>query len=55
MLRKISAAILLILLLVVPFLNWEFGALLWLCAWVTFLGQGLFKGKPFADDPDPKE
>lgn len=55
MLRKISAATLLILLLVVPFLNWRLGALLWLCSWIIFLSQQLFKGKPRRDDPDPEK
>jgi hypothetical protein len=44
-----------LLLVGLPFLNWRLGALLWLCAWVIFLGQQLFKGKPLRDDPDPEE
>jgi hypothetical protein len=42
MYRKIGAWALLILLIVVPFLNWRLGALLWMCAWVTYICQSLF-------------
>ncbi len=43
MLRKIGAWIILFLLLVVPFINWRLGAVLWMCAWLVFICQGLFK------------
>lgn len=45
LLRRICAAIILALLLIVPFFNWQLGALLWLCAWVTFLAGKLFDRK----------
>jgi len=40
--RKISAVILLVLLIVVPFINWKVGAVLWMCAWLIFIFQNLF-------------
>jgi len=40
--RKILAVILLFLLLVLPFINWRFGAFLWMCAWLTYIFQNLF-------------
>ena len=40
--RKIAAWFILILLLVVPFFNWRLGALLWMCAWVTYICQEVF-------------
>jgi hypothetical protein len=40
--RKIFAGILLVLLLVVPFLNWRLGAVLWMCAWLVFIFQNIF-------------
>ena len=46
MTRKIGAWIILILLLVVPFINWRVGALLWMCAWLVYIIQGLSKGRP---------
>jgi hypothetical protein len=42
MIRRISAAILLLVLLVVPFFNWQLGLLLWLGAWIMFIVQKLF-------------
>jgi hypothetical protein len=45
MYRKIGAWILLIILLVVPFINWRLGALLWMCAWVTYICQTIFDRK----------
>ena len=39
--RKISAAILLVILIGVPFLNWRLGAVLWMCAWLVFIFQNL--------------
>jgi hypothetical protein len=56
MARKIGAIIILFLLLVVPFLNWRIGAILWMSAWLTYIFQGLAKGWAFRgkkkDDPD---
>jgi hypothetical protein len=45
MIRRIAAAILLLVLLVVPFLNWQVGLLLWLCAWIMFILGKLFDRK----------
>jgi len=55
--RKIVAWIILVILLVVPFLNWELGAIFWLCAGLVFISQGLFKGKPLEihEDEDEKK
>ena len=39
--RKIAAAILLVLLLIVPFINWRLGAVLWMCAWLVFILQNV--------------
>lgn len=47
MLRKAGAATILLLLLVVPFINWRVGALLWMCAWLTFIFQGLSRRRFF--------
>ena len=60
MIRKIGAAIILVLLLVVPFFNWRLGAVLWMCAWLTYVCQGLFKGKQLdeynnADEDDEND
>jgi hypothetical protein len=40
--RKIAAGILLVLLLIVPFVNWRLGAVLWMCAWLVFILQNIF-------------
>ena len=48
MIRKISAWVILAILLVVPFFNWKLGALFWMCAWLVFICQGLFRGKPLS-------
>jgi hypothetical protein len=40
--RKLAAAVLLLLLIGVPFLNWRLGAVLWMCAWLIFILQNLF-------------
>ncbi len=42
MIRKAGAWIILILLIVVPFFDWRLGAVLWMCAWLTYICQGLF-------------
>jgi hypothetical protein len=39
--RKFFAVILLILLIVVPFINWQLGAVMWMCAWLVFIFQNL--------------
>ena len=41
-LRKTIAAILLVVLIGVPFINWRLGAVLWMCAWLVFIFQKLF-------------
>jgi len=40
--RKICAAILLVILIGVPFIDWKLGAVLWMCAWLIFIFQNLF-------------
>jgi ABC-type transport system involved in cytochrome bd biosynthesis fused ATPase/permease subunit len=40
--RKIFAAILLVLLIGLPFIDWKLGAVLWMCAWLVFIFQKLF-------------
>ncbi len=40
--RRIAAAILLVMLIVVPFWNWQLGAVLWMCAWLVFIFQNLY-------------
>ncbi len=37
--RKISAWIILIILIVTPFVNWRLGAVIWLCAWIIYVLQ----------------
>ena len=39
--RKIFAAILLILLIAMPFIDWRLGAVLWMSAWLVFIFQNL--------------
>ncbi len=39
--RKIFAAILLVLLIVLPFIDWKLGAVMWICAWLVFIFQNL--------------
>lgn len=39
--RKFFAVIILILLLVVPFINWRLGAVFWMSAWLTYIFQNL--------------
>ena len=36
------AFILLFLLIVVPFIDWRLGAVMWLCAWLVFIFQNIF-------------
>jgi len=40
--RKFFAALLLVFLIVLPFVDWKLGALLWMCAWLIFIFQKLF-------------
>lgn len=42
--RRIFAAILLVALIVVPFLDWKLGAVLWMSAWLVFIFQNLYSG-----------
>ncbi|MFC1523314.1 hypothetical protein ACFL6N_00850 [Thermodesulfobacteriota bacterium] len=61
--RKFFAAMLLSLLLVVPFVNWRLGALMWMCAWLVFIFQNVFSRKGWhiggkgdhEENPDRKE
>ena len=39
--RKIFAAVILLLLVGVPFIDWKVGAVLWMCAWLVFIFQNL--------------
>ena len=55
MARKIGAWIILILLLVVPFFNWRLGAVLWMCAWLVYIIQGLSKGRPLVQYKDEED
>jgi hypothetical protein len=43
--RRIFAAILLIILIGVPFWDWKLGAVLWMCAWLVFIFQNLYSGR----------
>jgi len=53
--RRILAAIILVLLIVVPFLDWKLGAVLWMCAWLVFIFQNLYFGrKGMIGGPDDK-
>jgi 4-hydroxybenzoate polyprenyltransferase len=40
--RKFFAVILLALLIIVPFIDWRLGAVMWMCAWLVFIFQKLF-------------
>lgn len=40
--RKIFAVILLVLLVVVPFINWKLGAVFWMSAWIVYIFQNMF-------------
>jgi len=40
--RRLVAGILLVLLLVIPFINWRLGAVMWMSAWLVFILQKLF-------------
>ena len=54
--RKILAVILLFLLIVVPFVNWRLGAVLWMSAWLVFIFQNLFQKKEWKiEEEDGKD
>ena len=63
MLRRVSAAIVLLLLLVTPFFNWRLGAFFWLWAMLFYVYQGLFgrrrrrdtTNEPESDAPDNED
>jgi len=42
--RRIFAAILLVILIGVPFWDWKSGAVLWMCAWFVFIFQNIYSG-----------
>ena len=50
--RRFLAAILLIILIGVPFLDWRLGAVLWMCAWLVFIFQNLYSGRKFGENKD---
>jgi hypothetical protein len=60
--RKFFAVILLFLLIVVPFIDWKLGAVMWMCAWLVFIFQNIFdrkswhlEGKDNEDDEEEEE
>jgi hypothetical protein len=59
--RKFFAVILLILLIVVPFIDWKLGAVMWMCAWLVFIFQNIFStdkwnlGERKDDDEEEKD
>ena len=55
--RRILAAILLVILIGVPFLDWKLGAVLWMCAWLVFILQNLYSGRTrnFAENKDEED
>ena len=52
--KRIVAGVLLVLLSVVPFLNWRLGAILWMSAWLVFILQKLYSREDwnFGEDED---
>ena len=40
--RRIAAGVLLLLLIVVPFIDWRLGAVMWMSAWLVFILEKLF-------------
>ena len=40
--KRIAAAILLAFLLIIPFIDWRLGAVMWMSAWLVFILQKLF-------------
>ena len=58
--RKIGAAILLVILIGVPFIDWKLGAVLWMCAWLVYIFQYLIPGQKWklgqeVDEEDESE
>jgi hypothetical protein len=55
--RKFFAVILLILLIIVPFIDWRLGAVMWMCAWLVFIFQKLFSRQDWnlGDKEEEKE
>jgi hypothetical protein len=55
--RRILAAILLIILIGVPFLDWKLGAVLWMCAWLVFILQKLYSPRnwKFGANKEPED
>ncbi len=60
--RKLFAVILLILLIIVPFIDWRLGAVMWMCVWLVFIFQNLLSrqtwnigNKEEEDNDDDKE
>ena len=53
--RRIGAGILLILLIVVPFIDWKLGAVLWMCAWLVYIFQNLIPGQNWKLGQDAEE
>ena len=55
--RKFFAVILLILLIVVPFIDWRLGAVMWMCAWLVFIFQNLLSKQKWnlGDKEDEEE
>jgi hypothetical protein len=55
--RKFFAVILLVLLIGLPLVNWQLGALLWMCAWLIFIFQKLFPGhiEKFGDENNERD
>ncbi|MBU0675587.1 MAG: hypothetical protein KJ950_13175 [Proteobacteria bacterium] len=50
-LRRISAAFILLMLLVFPFFNWRLGMVIWLCAWIMFLVAKIFDRREWKGIP----
>ena len=53
--RRVFAAILLIILIGVPFLDWKLGAVLWMCAWLVFIFQNLYSGRSYLKPEENKD
>lgn len=53
--RKLGVWIVLFLLLVVPFFNWQLGALFWMCAFLVYVLQQVFSGNPFTVVPKQED
>lgn len=52
--KRIMAGVLLVLLIVIPFLDWRLGAFMWMSAWLVFIFQKIFSRKDwnFGEDED---